>query len=128
MARFTVGPASRPGDKKRRTQLEALYAELPSMECRGLCSESCGPVMMSRLEWQAICRRIGREPRATATLTCPMLSEHRCTVYDIRPTICRLWGLVDDETMRCPHGCVPDRWLTREEGYAFLRRAREISG
>lgn len=120
-----IGPKPRPGDKSRRAELEALYAELPSLSCRGLCTDSCGPISMSRIEWQRICRRSRSE---TLTLlpdmTCPMLDDGRCSVYDIRPMICRLWGLV--ETMTCPWGCKPDRYLTHEEGGEFLRRAMEI--
>jgi hypothetical protein len=38
--------------------------------------------------------------------TCPALKDGRCSVYDVRPTLCRLWGVVED--MPCPWGCVPD--------------------
>jgi Fe-S-cluster containining protein len=79
--------------------------------------------MMGRVEWQRICKRVGHEPRATS-LTCPLLQNARCSVYLIRPMICRLWGLV--ETMPCLWGCVPERYLTREEGFEFLARAARL--
>lgn len=37
----------------------------------------------------------------------------RCSVYVVRPLLCRLWGMVDK--MRCPHGCVPSRWPADDE-------------
>lgn len=44
---------------------------------------------------------------------CPALVENRCTVYDVRPTICRLWGA--GPGMACPWGCEPDVPLTPRE-------------
>ena len=36
------------------------------------------------------------------------------------------WGLIDVDGMRCPWGCSPDRWLTDEEGKAFLIEAQRL--
>lgn len=102
------------------TRLDALYAELPTLQCQQKCQESCGPVFMSRLEWERICSRLGEERQGTADLRCPMLKDGGCEVYSTRPAICRLWGLV--EKMRCPWGCVPERFLTDEEAHAWLER------
>lgn len=113
-------------DTAIKRRLDELYAELPTIKCQQLCSEACGPIMMGRVEWQRICKKVGHEPQATS-LVCPLLSSNGiCTVYAIRPMICRLWGLIDADDMRCHHGCVPSRWLTREEGFEFLARAREL--
>ena len=30
--------------------LAKLWASLPALECRGLCHESCGPILMSTQE------------------------------------------------------------------------------
>lgn len=110
-------------------KLDRLYAELPAIECKRLCEECCGPVMMSRIEWERIIARCGKAPAPTPEqrqrLECPMLKDGGCSVYDIRPLICRLWGLV--ERMACPHGCTPERWLTDEEAGAFLTRAEQLS-
>jgi hypothetical protein len=124
MARLpTIGPKPRSGDKKKRLDLEELYAELPALECKGLCAESCGPISMSRVEWQRVCRARGAELKASS-LMCPLLEHECCSVYEVRPMLCRLWGLV--ESMKCPWGCVPERYLTDVEGYEFMERAAEI--
>jgi hypothetical protein len=60
--------------------------------------------------------------------TCPYLEGGRCTVYDVRPLICRLWGMGDFEIMACPWGCEPERRLTNEEMQALRGRVRAISG
>jgi Fe-S-cluster containining protein len=55
---------------------------------------------------------------------CPLLRHGRCTVYDARPMICRLWGL--DDFMVCPHGCEPEKRLTHAEAIAFMARVKDI--
>lgn len=112
------------------TKLDAIYAALPAIDCKRLCQECCGPVMMSQLEWHRIIHRLGKAPQPTPEqakrLQCPMLTDAGdCRVYDLRPMICRLWGLV--EKMRCPHGCEPERWLTDAEAAAILQAAETIS-
>lgn len=114
---------------KQTQRLEALYAELPAIECQKKCAEACGVILMTRIEWRRIKRVTDRtEIDPARPTTCPMLVNDLCSVYKLRPMICRLWGLVDNEYMRCIFGCKPDRYLTTEEGYSFLQRAREISG
>lgn len=113
-------------DARAKVLLDRLYAELPAIDCKRQCAESCGPIAMERVEWERICKRVGYEPRGNlATLDCPLLRDGLCSVYAIRPMICRLWGIV--ESMECPWGCKPERYLTREEGFEFLSRAREIA-
>jgi len=111
----------------RDALLDALYNALPTLRCQRKCQESCGPIVMSRREWERIIERIGYEPVGDETLICPLLDQHgRCTVYDIRPLICRLWGTV--QKMKCPWGCVPAEWLTDAQAHALLRQAEVISG
>jgi uncharacterized protein len=98
---------------------EAIYASLPKIACKKLCHEACGPIFMGRTEWQRIKNRLGREPKAGLGEPCPMLTPKKeCRVYDIRPYICRLYGLV--EKLKCPFGCEPGRWMTDEEANAHI--------
>lgn len=122
--RAPVGPKPHPGDKKRRLALQELYDELPKIDCKQQCSESCGPVFMTRVEWQSVCRVVGEERKGDADLTCPILEEGLCSAYEVRPMLCRLWGVV--ESMKCPWGCIPERWLTADQGHEFLARTAEI--
>ena len=129
--------------------LRALYDELPSLNCKGLCANSCGPIDMTDVE-RGHLRDLGVEiPVFTVEAArrwaenqrvddCPALGpmgSHpllpnvriaRCTVYEDRPLICRLWGLA--ESMPCPHGCKPERYLSDEEAYDFIFRAMEVGG
>ena len=111
---------------KAVAKLDRLYSELPSLECQGKCSDSCGPLLMSRLEDRRIHQTHGRgHDFDPVTLACILLKDGRCTVYSIRPAICRLWGLA--EGLECHYGCKPERYLTRAEGRDFLNRVAELS-
>lgn len=110
--------------------LDELYASLPAIECKGLCARSCGPVMCEPSEAlraggkYKLLTLNGRTVAAYEVdrkLRCNLLRNGRCTAYDNRPTICRLWGIV--ETMPCLWGCQPERMLTDAEGREILRLA-----
>lgn len=118
--------------------LEGLYALVPDIDCRGRCANSCGPIDMSIAERQRI-RSLGKEiPRWTQEnairwanqerLDCPALGAFRqCTVYDVRPLICRLWGVT--EGMPCVWGCKPKAgYLSDEDALVLIGRSMEIGG
>lgn len=110
-------------------RLDALYAELPdAMGCKGKCVASCGSVAMTAPEQQRIRARGVRVPRARVfgDAGCPALVDGRCSVYDIRPLICRLWGASDH--LPCPFGCVPDGGrLTAEQTQQLMARYKAIT-
>lgn len=101
--------------------LDALYATLPQLHCQQKCQECCGPIRMARLEWERIQTYLHNPPTRMDSLICPLLDQTigQCTVYAIRPLICRLWGMV--RAMQCPHGCVPERWLREHEVKRLFR-------
>lgn len=96
-------------------EFEKIYGDIPQIECKGLCADACGPIDMHPWERLQIRRAGVRLPSNEAQrleqfrdeanhYTCPALSEdERCTVYEVRPTICRLWGTFDG--LRCPYNC-----------------------
>jgi len=108
-------------------RLEAIYAALPSLDCRMLCHPACGPIVMSEREHERLTRAHGAR-EVEADLVCPYLERESglCGAYEVRPLICRLWGLV--ETMRCEWGCVPERYLTQAEAEALLAEVQALSG
>lgn len=118
---------------KEEKELVKIYASLPQIECKKLCSAECGPIAMTRLEGRRM-RAAGHEPPDTLAVlrspskTCTLLcsATKTCTAYAIRPLICRLWGLV--ESMRCPHGCIPERWVPERESRALMARVNAIGG
>lgn len=119
-------------------RLEELYASLPSVQCKGWCHNSCTAIDLSRLERSRIRERgcelpppmkperllrlitEGRTPR------CPALSAvNTCSVYNIRPLICRAWGVA--EGMPCQYGCSPDADLSDAQVARMLAEIEWLS-
>jgi hypothetical protein len=101
--------------------LERIYRSVPTVECKGLCARSCGPIDMSDVERQRIAELGVDIPKPTIESlaeSCPALVDNRCTIYDHRPLICRLWGAV--ESMPCPHGCAVTPGLLMDAGAQTL--------
>lgn len=107
-------------------RLQAIYDKVPAVACKQLCQDSCGPIMMTNYEWKRVCAVVGHKPKGKPSLECPLLKDGECSVYAVRPLICRLWGVVRE--MRCPHGCEPVRWLSDAEARSLLEEANRISG
>ncbi len=131
MSRRTGGRPRISPDAK----LRALYARVPSTNCKGLCVEHCNSIGMTPREQQRIHARHGiRLPRFAAFGTdddpdalCPALTDGRCTIYVDRPLICRLWGATED--LPCEHGCIPDGGrLSRAESAALVQAAQRLDG
>jgi Fe-S-cluster containining protein len=132
-------------NKRRRAAeraLKELYDSLPALNCKGLCQDSChiSESVVAPIERLRITERSGSEPvfpsdeaimaesRGEGGCTqCPLLSLGSCSVYHVRPLLCRLWGAVDDPLMRCPYGCKPDRYMTNVETQRLWAKLREIS-
>jgi Fe-S-cluster containining protein len=124
-------------DREAVKRLEAVYAKLPKLNCKGLCQACCGPIGLSPVEHDRMAERGQPLPMLqdftdgtlfSASARCPQLAGNgRCTVYAVRPMVCRLWGVV--ESMKCPHGCVPEGgFLDEEVGQLLFRDALEAGG
>ncbi|MEW1679380.1 YkgJ family cysteine cluster protein [Streptomyces noursei] len=92
--------------------LDALYAQVPNIACKGHCHTSCRPITMSDRERSRIRQNTGVTIPPVAQMhkegrpTCPALTdENRCSVYALRPMICRIWNA--SEAIRCRFGCLP---------------------
>lgn len=122
---------------KRLRLLNEAYDTLPSVECRGLCWEACSFIPLEDVEVVNIETATGSpvktieymskrmlEPTGTSEDQCPYLQLRRCSIYDQRPTICRLFGIA--RGMECRHGCRPARIVERDEGHVLLNRIRKL--
>lgn len=114
--------------------LHDVYDEIPFLECKGLCADTCTTIPVSPAELSALRKAAGRRLRAApredgAAFTiknskhgsCPLLSDGRCTVYDHRPLICRLYGTADG--LPCEHGCQPAYTITHEKSLDLMVKA-----
>ena len=116
----------------KRARLAAIYAQVPDIpDCKGECYRSCGPIaqlgIMTPYEYSRL--RDAPHLEQANPVDCELLdADKRCSVYALRPLICRLWGTVDTTRMRCPYGCTPTRWLSVEEADRLSREAIALSG
>jgi Fe-S-cluster containining protein len=110
--------------------LERVYDRLPRMECKGLCWFLCdGSFYASARERQRIAQKAGGPLKVDPTRgLCSMLDEHgRCSVYELRPLMCRIWGMT--ERFRCPHGCIPEGgFISESRKDALFREIDRIGG
>lgn len=118
----------------RNEKLDKVYKKLPKLNCKGKCVQSCSVIKVSDYERERISKFIGHDPFIEDTKlvdhlknnppdkwSCELLKDGRCSVYNKRPLICRLFGLV--KKMACPFGCVPDRWLSDSEAKIMMKKA-----
>ena len=129
--------------------IDSLLSRIPAFQCKPGCHDCCGPVPMTRLELKriasatsqtesALMRKINkailvgfsRSDAEAEKAVCPLLGEHGCTVYAIRPAICRLFGSSEDKTphssLKCPHGCGPEKLLTAAETNSILNGVHRL--
>lgn len=106
--------------------IQQVYDCIPPIECKQKCQDCCGPILMTKPEWDKIKAHLGHTPKGTPCLTCPMLAPNgKCTIHHIRPAICRLYGTTP--SMRCEHGCKPHQHLSDNEGHMILNRIEQIA-
>lgn len=116
---------------RRDEALDAIYAQVPTIECKGLCTDYCGPVDGGPREIQRMRAAGWSTPDYMAisagddeALRCSLLVDKRCSGYESRPLVCRLWGVA--EMMPCPYGCTAERILDTEQSRVLMLRAVDI--
>jgi Fe-S-cluster containining protein len=124
---------------KKLRVLHAIYASIPSPDCKGLCADECTTVPIFPFELEQLEAALGRKvPTMTAGdeigiplllgseigKPCPLLVLGRCSAYDQRPLICRAFGSV--EGLTCVHGCRPAELVTKIEQYDHFERVSEL--
>lgn len=121
--------SKRPKPITPSKELKAIWDKVPAMKnCQGKCQASCGPIPVSGEERELVERRSGKELDWNhETWRCNMLSKTGyCTVYSVRPLICRIWGAT--EKMPCVFGCEPERMLTQLETMELFKELEAVSG
>lgn len=136
-----------------KDSIKAIWDKVPDVHCKGLCIQSCGPIMMSNAEAQNLQEKYGFVPKAavqdndgnaidgldtvlmntimqigTDAVTCSALKDGKCSVYEDRPLICRLFGAIRGSRImpKCPYGCRPDSWLLDRKAKKMLDQMDRI--
>jgi hypothetical protein len=128
-----------PTERQAVAALEALYARLPTVACRGECSVACGPIPLTVLEARRLQVTTHRKPRTidltvinAAGVTAPreqcvyLTDTGRCSAYAVRPLLCRAWGVL--QALSCIRGCVPERWISPIEFVVIAQAVERLGG
>jgi Fe-S-cluster containining protein len=119
--------------------LRMLYREVPEVKgCKAGCGKCCGPVPWTPAELARVTHQVppGTERVVApgglsnvlmlvnpATGACAMLdAEKRCTVYERRPLMCRIFAAADDVGLQCPFGARAGRPLKAAKARALTDR------
>ncbi len=121
----------------KNEKLEKIYKKLPTINCKGKCHEACGFIKMSPYEHDRITKFVGHDPFPSVEtildklqrndlteMSCSLLKDGKCSIYRLRPLVCRLYGLV--KKLQCPFGCVPSRWMTDDEARELINKAERL--
>jgi uncharacterized protein len=123
---------------QRIADIDRLYARLPRLDCVGRCVDSCTVIRMTRVERRRIAAAgVDIHPYVPARIKpvdvvpkvrCSALTMlGRCSVYEIRPAICRLWGMT--RALQCTYGCVPEGgYMSEHDAYEWLAEVAEAAG
>ncbi len=119
--------------------LNGILAKIPELECKGDCIEACTefevfPVEEREIQQYCTENKIPYTPFLkneqlyfkirSGCDPCKYLKDGKCSIYPVRPVICRLWGNV--EAMPCKFGCKPDKVLTDFQGKNICKEVRGL--
>lgn len=97
----------------------------PHFSCNN-CGGCCGPVPIDNKEYEKIkeyCVKNKIKPILYLDYTCPFRDEKlkSCMIYEVRPTICKLFGVTDGMTCQNGNTCSID-------GHKFIKDKKDIAG
>ena len=115
-------------NKKAKGKLQQIYAQVPDAGCKGLCTHECTMIGMSKGEWDEIVKKTGKKPALRHDGSCIFLIDGKCSIYPIRPLICRLFGAVDSDKLRCPHGCLSKNPLIDQDSDKLIKAIEKLCG
>ena len=81
---------------------------------------------MAKIEWEKI-KLVKRNPSKDC-LTCDYLVDSKCSIYNDRPFMCRLYGATTDAAIACPHGCAPNKPLSAKQAAILRDKYKKLVG
>ena len=118
-------------------RLKRIYAQIPSFECKH-CHMCSNPIYWFKPEEINIQEYLKKHHLSYLTyseeefrindMKCPYLNRNRCSIYPVRPLVCRLQGLIPE--LSCPNNTTI--LLSREQYdtiiVALNRLNRDVDG
>jgi Fe-S-cluster containining protein len=108
--------------------IEDIYNLIPNFICTEGCHECCqnfGVPSQTRTEAERIKAFLHKHSRRIGQAhgnTCPYLNETGCSIYPVRPLICRLYGT--SPNYRCKMDVAPLRMLHEDEEAEIFHQYR----
>ena len=101
--------------------LAELYDKIPEVKGCTNCGQCCqlNGLLLSMPEAKRILNRITNDGEG-----CKFLINNRCSVYENRPFICRMFGACRDSLI-CPKGAKADKPLTEKQADKLFKIYRE---
>lgn len=99
-------------------------AVFPPMRCDDNCGRCCGVVPCLESEYMAVvdyAAAHGIKPLDQG-ITCPWYQGGKCSVYPVRPLLCRVYGHAAEPALTCPLGYNVNS-ITPEAAKRLMRRA-----
>ena len=99
--------------------IEDIYNLIPDFQCTDGCHECCknfGVPSRTKIEDErvkAFLQKNSMTPGMADGNTCPYLNKTGCSIYPVRPLICRLYGT--SPNYRCKMNVAPLRLLHEDE-------------
>ncbi len=115
-------------NRKKKSKLKAIYDQVPDAGCKGLCYHECSAIGMSKGELNEIVKETGKKPAIRYEGSCIFLIDKRCSIYNFRPLICRLFGSVDSNNLKCPHGCLAKNPLKDQDSDKLIKAIEKLCG
>jgi hypothetical protein len=100
--------------------------KIPKFECINGCNACCGPVPINEEEARRLnlsCSGI-TQTVSQHNLTCTYSKNGKCTVYQNRPFICRIFGVT--KSLKCPNNGKPERILSSREERKLLEEYMDL--
>ncbi len=119
--------------EKAKELYDRVSSRIPEFECKKKCQEACGPVFWSEAEQIVIVDWLQQRDRGELlatdldSLTCPYLKEGLCSIHEVRPILCQLYGATKDERMHCPFGCRPKKRIKEKPVRRIFERLLKVS-
>ena len=112
--RGTIGKNDSDRYESMLLRLNSIYAQIPSIDCKH-CQACSSPIFWFFPEEINIQRYLKTQNLPYITwsedefknnnMRCPYLRNDRCSIYSVRPLVCRLQGIVED--LPCPNYATP---------------------
>ena len=115
--------------------LEEIYKQIPKSTCPPGCGKCCGLLFPSLKELQNINSWLKAHGRPfvpfsqTEGLDCPYLAQDKtCSIYPVRPYLCRIMGVSEDTRLNCREGCKPCGKMLNRQTLSYLYTQIYLTG